>query len=380
MIFLNNDVLWLWLCVCVGLNRKKQLILLNKFKTIENIYNANLSLYREFDFLSPEELNLLSNKDLKNAENELKKISDFGAFVLTIDNADYPKVLKEIYDPPTLLYCKGKLVDMNKRLCISVVGTRKATAYGKSCAKNLSKALASQGVIIVSGLALGIDAFSHKGALEAGAPTVAVIGSGLDVPYPPANANLMKEIEQTGLVMSEYPLGSSPERFHFPERNRIISGVSQGIIVIEADLKSGSLITAKSATDQGREVFAVPGNINSVYSLGTNNLIKDGAKMALDANEIINDFKFNYPDRVFCSINFDEALYSTKEEKPSFSEFSSNEEKIISVLKEGRANADIVCEKTGIAISSVNSALLILELKGEIIKSAGGYYELNTKF
>ena len=377
---MNNSVLWLWLCVCVGLNRKKQLILLNKFKTIENIYNADLYLYKELDFLTDEELNLLSNKDLKVAENEFKKISDFGAFVLTIDSPDYPTILKEIYDPPTILYCKGKLVDMNKRLCISVVGTRKATAYGKSCAKNLSNALALQGVIIVSGLALGIDTFSHKGALEAGAPTVAIIGSGLDVPYPPSNANLMTEIEKTGLVMTEYPLGSTPEKFHFPERNRIISGISQGTIVIEADLKSGSLITAKSATDQGRDVFAVPGNINSVYSLGTNNLIKDGAKMALDANEIINDFKFNYPERVLNSINFDEALYSQNEKMASFSEFGSDEEKIISVLKEGRANADIVCEKTGIAIGSVNSALLILELKGEIIKSAGGYYELNTKF
>ena len=377
---MNNSVLWLWLCVCVGLNRKKQLILLNNFKTIENIYNADLYLYKELDFLTDEELNLLSNKDLKVAENEFKKISDFGAFVLTIDSPDYPTILKEIYDPPTILYCKGKLVDMNKRLCISVVGTRKATAYGKSCAKNLSNALALQGVIIVSGLALGIDTFSHKGALEAGAPTVAIIGSGLDVPYPPSNANLMTEIEKTGLVMTEYPLGSTPEKFHFPERNRIISGISQGTIVIEADLKSGSLITAKSATDQGRDVFAVPGNINSVYSLGTNNLIKDGAKMALDANEIINDFKFNYPERVLNSINFDEALYSQNEKMASFSEFGSDEEKIISVLKEGRANADIVCEKTGISISSVNSALLILELKGEIIKSAGGYYELNTKF
>lgn len=378
---MNNSVLWMWLCVSVNLKREKQLLLLEKFKTIENIYNAGLSEYAELGFLQPEEMNLLLNKDLCEAEKEFLKLSDYGVYTLTIDQPDYPEVLKHIYDPPTLLYCKGKFVNMNKYLCLAVVGTRKATAYGKSCSHNLAKSLASQGAVIISGMALGIDSKAHEGALDAGAPTVAVVGCGLDIVYPPSNANLMEKIIKTGMVISEYPLHSTPERYHFPERNRIISGISQGTIVVEADVKSGSLITANMANEQGRDIFAVPGNINSVCSKGTNALIKDGAKLVLCADDIIDEFNHSYPERIYNMMHREEPIFSEKRETYTpQTDISNPEDKILEIIKGGPANADKICEISRLDIGSVNSALLLMELKGTVIKSAGGYYELNSKF
>lgn len=378
---MNKAVLWMWLCVNVNLKRAKQLRLLEKFKNIENIYNAGLSEYAELDFLTHEEMNLLLKKDLTEVEKEYYNLSNYGVYTLTIDEPDYPRVLKHIYDPPTLLYCKGRFVDFNSKLCLSIVGTRKATPYGKSAAYSLSKTLASNGVVVVSGMALGIDTKAHEGALAAGEPTVAVIGCGPDVVYPKSNANLMKEIEKTGMIISEYPLHTAPAKFHFPERNRIISGISQGTIVVEADIKSGSLITAKSAGEQGREIFAVPGNINSLYSKGSNQLIKDGAKIALCAEDIICEFKNSYAERVLNSLNHEEPVFSERRETYTPPpESNSPEDMIMEIIKSGPANVDKICEITRLDTGSVNSALLLMELKGVIIKSVGGYYELNSMF
>lgn len=196
---------------------------------------------------------------------------------ITMENEKYPILLKQIYDPPKCLYVMGNIEILNNP-SIAIVGCREATEYGKKAATYFSYNLAKQNVTIVSGLARGIDSYSHIGTLKANGKTIAVIGSGLDIIYPKENEQLAKKIvEQGGAIISEYPLGTSPQKEHFPARNRIISGISQATLVIEAKEKSGSLITADFAMEQGKDVYSVPGNINSKNSVGTNNLIKDGA-------------------------------------------------------------------------------------------------------
>ena len=216
--------------------------------------------------------------------NEIKKIS--------IENEEYPKLLKQIYDPPKTLYIMGNEKLLNS-LCIAIVGCRDVTEYGKKAATYFSYNLAKNDITIVSGLAKGVDSFSHIGALEAKGKTIAVIGSGLDIIYPKENLNLVNRIiKQDGAIISEYPLGTKPDRWHFPARNRIISGLSKAVLVVEAKEKSGSLITADFAIEQGREVFAIPGNINSLNSMGTNKLIKDGAMPVLNFNDILSSVEF----------------------------------------------------------------------------------------
>ena len=377
---MNNTVLWMWLCESVKLKRIKQLLLLKRFQTIENIYNAGLCEYSESDFLTADEINLLLNKDISSLVEDYKRLESYGVYTLTIDEPEYPELLRQLCDAPTLLYCKGKFVNMNEKLCISVVGTRKATPYGKSTALNISKSLASHGVIIVSGMALGIDTKAHEGALAAGAPTVAVVGCGLDTVYPTSNTKLMSEIEKTGMIISEYPIGTIPAKFHFPERNRIISGISQGTLVVEADIRSGSLITARCANEQGRDIFAVPGNINSIYSRGTNSLIKDGAHVATCAEDVLHEYTMNYTNRLIKGLNIPEPAHSEITTDLPDTDSKNPEDIILHILKGGSVHIDRICELSRLGAGCVNSALLLMELRGLIIKAPGGYYELNSNF
>ena len=207
--------------------------------------------------------------------------------LLSIENPKYPMLLRQIYDPPKFLYVLGNVNILNN-LSVAIVGCREASQYGKSCAKYFAYNLAQQEINIVSGLAKGIDSFSHIGAIDTKGKTIAVIGSGLDVIYPKENEILAKQIlANGGTIISEYPLGTKPNKNNFPARNRIISGLSRGVIIVEAKEKSGSLITANFALEQGREVFAVPGNINSINSIGTNNLIKDGAIPVCNYSDVL---------------------------------------------------------------------------------------------
>ncbi len=206
---------------------------------------------------------------------------------ISINSKEYPQNLKNIYDPPKKIYLIGNK-DLLYQKGIAIVGARDATQYGKKIAYNLAKELSEQNIVIISGLAIGIDSYAHKGALEKG--TIAVLGSGIDNIYPKENLELAREIiKNKGCIISEYPLGTKPERLHFPQRNRIISGLSDGVVVIEASKKSGALITAEFALEQGKEVFAVPGDINKKQSEGTNQLIKDGAILLTSATDILEN-------------------------------------------------------------------------------------------
>lgn len=212
--------------------------------------------------------------------------------IINIQDGNYPRMLREIYDPPKSLYIAGNINILNKP-SIAIVGCRKPSEYGKKAAKYFAYNLAKQGINIISGLAIGIDSCAHLGALEAKGKTIAVVGNGLDTVYPKQNENLAKQIiKQGGAIISEYPLGTKPEKNHFPARNRIISGLSNGVIVVEAKEESGSLITADFAIEQGREVFAVPGNINSINSVGTNQLIQDGAIPICNYIDVLKYYNF----------------------------------------------------------------------------------------
>ncbi len=366
---MDNIIKWLWLHENVCMPRSKQYQLLEHFGNIENIYKANLSDYAEMDIFTDEELNLLTKKELDSCLVTLDKMNNLCGRVMTIDSPDYPELLKAIHDPPTVIYCRGRMPDLTNRLAIAMVGTRKATNYGKSCAFKFARELSLSGAVVVSGMALGIDAKSHEGAMAGDTPTIAVVGSGVDLAYPKANAPLMKEILKTGAVISEYPLGTPPAKFHFPERNRIISGLCHGTLVVEADFKSGSLITAKSANEQNRDVFALPGNITSIYSKGTNYLLKDGAHLVTCVEDILTYYRFDYP-HLFTA----EPVRIASEPDVETSVSKTPEDKILAAIGEGSVHTDTICEQTALDIGTLNATLLMLELSGKVIKLPGGFY------
>ena len=360
MMYLENNILWVWLDSVCRISRAKQNRLLSHFGDIESIYKADKEEYLSVYDFTAEDIRLLSDKDLNRAKDELKNLSDIGGQVISIDDERYPYLLKQIHTPPNILYVRGQLFDLNSYLMIAMVGTRKASGYGLTTAKGIAKELSASGAVVVSGLATGIDAMSHEGALLGKSPTVAVIGCGADICYPVSNTGLMKRIIKGGLVISEYPLGTIAQKFHFPERNRIISGISSGTIVVEADIKSGSLITAKYALEQDRDVFAVPGNINSMNSKGSNYLLKDGANLVTTASDILNFY------------GCEQIEYIPREE--IISPKHTAESKILEALNTDSLHKDTICEKTGIGASEVNSLLLLMELKGMVIHLPGGYY------
>ena len=278
---------------------------------------------------------------------------------LTIDDSAYPKLLKQIYDPPLLLYYRGDL-DATSDFSLAIVGTRKFTAYGQQVTEKITRELIANGLAIVSGLALGIDTLAHLAAMDASGRTIAVLGSGLDRQniYPSQNRYLADKIQaHGGLILSEYPLGTMPLKHHFPQRNRLISGMSLGTLVIEAGEKSGSIITAMHALDQNRDVFAVPGNIYSAYSAGTNSLIKLGAKLVSGAKDIIE------------SLNLAEAV-AYMENKKIIPE-STEEKLILNKLNYEPLHIDELVRLTKLDASIINSTLTIMEMKG-MIKNLGG--------
>lgn len=297
---------------------------------------------------------------------QLNKLKEFlyknGMKVTTPWEEDYPANLEEIDNKPMLLYYKGDILPKDA-LAIAIVGARKNTAYGKWAADYIAKELAALDVTIVSGLAAGIDRYAHLGALDGGGRTIGVLGTGIDRIYPSGNAGVYQRVEESGTIMTEYPLGTPPLPFRFPQRNRIISGLSLGVVVIEAKEKSGTLITAGFAAEQGREVFAVPGNINSIYSKGTNLLLKDGAKLVTSVDDII------------------EEIYQLKMEvegkepkQMSLEDLSEDEEKIYSLLKVEPRSRDEICSLTGMTADKVNQLLTRLELKEYIMELNGSKF------
>ena len=268
---------------------KKYIKLIQRFKSNKAIWNASKKELLEVEGIGEKIADLILDKRLKKyvyKHVEYMKYNNIN--IIGILDEKYPKILKEIYDPPIQLYIKGN-EDILNSLSIAIVGCREATNYGIKVAKEFAFNISKQGVNIISGLAKGIDSAAHLGTIEAKRKTIAVLGNGLDIIYPKQNANLADKILKTGgAIISEYPLGTLPKKQNFPARNRIISGLSKGIIVVEAKEKSGTLITVDFALEQGRDVYVIPGNINSINSTGTNELIKQGAKLVTKWEECIN--------------------------------------------------------------------------------------------
>ena len=277
---------WIWFSLINDFGNVKKHKLLEIYETPEKIfYLKNHEKLKQFGE------NVVSGISNKKYKEQIYKIIDFmgnnSIGIVTIEDEYFPKMLREIYDCPISLFVKGNMELLNKENKIAIIGCREFSEYGKNCALYFSYKLAKKDVTIVSGLARGIDSFSHYGTIKVDGTTIAVLGNGLDMIYPKENQKLAEEIvEKNGLLISEFPIGTIPEKRNFPARNRIISGISKGVIVIEAKKKSGTLLTVDFALDQGKDIYAVPGNINSINSVGTNDLIKQGAKLVTNFEEI----------------------------------------------------------------------------------------------
>ena len=318
--------------------------------------------------------NLASWREQIDLDAEMKRIEQSDVRVVTRDDVEYPKNLREIYDPPLVLYVKGALTERDA-LDIGVVGSRRTTLYGQEMARKLSFQLARVGVTVVSGLARGIDTAAHKGALQAKGRTVAVIGCGIDIVYPAENKKLADEIvEKGGAVVTEFPFGVQPDRQNFPMRNRIISGWSLGVVVVEANLKSGALITANQAAEQGRQVFAVPGRADSILSRGTNRLIKDGAKLTEDVEDILSEFEYLLPKRAVETAETDADGRGTQ---PAL-KLSETEEKVMAHIGNEEVGIDDIIRASGLTSACVSATLLALEMKRLVKPLPGKQYARNT--
>lgn len=280
---------WIWLASVEGLGPVKKLALLNKFKSVKKIYNATEKEILKVDGMSDKIVqNMQKAKDAKLLEKYEKYILKNDIKIINISDDNYPAKLKNIYAPPITIFAKGDISLLNSK-SIAIVGSREPSKYGIYVAEKFSKELSKEGITIVSGLARGIDTFAHVGALSSFGKTIAVLGSGIDIVYPKENAKYYREISEKGLIISEYIVGTAPESKNFPQRNRIISGLSDGVLVVEARKNSGTMITTDFALEQGKELYVIPGNITSNLSAGTNNLIKEGAKLVTDVYEILED-------------------------------------------------------------------------------------------
>lgn len=355
---------WLWLSSLPGVGSKSCLNLIRHFGSAENVYQCSFSELLASGLIRERiARNISENKNLDAINEYLKTVKENGIKVYTINDNEYPENLKNIYDPPPVLYVKGELIKEDL-LAVSIVGSRKASGYGLKVAERIALRLAELGITIVSGMALGIDSAAHRGALAAKGRTIAVFACGLKYVYPMTNYRLSREILKSGAIISEYPFDTEAYPAQFPARNRIISGMSLGVIVVEAGEKSGSLITADFALEQGREVFAVPGNINSSNSKGTNALIKSGAKLISKIEDIIEELNLSVIYKEKNNIN-----------KYDNSDISSEESRILSFLKDKGGGKDEIAAATALQPGQVMAALTMLEIKG-LVQQIGGIYLL----
>lgn len=358
---LPEDKYMLWLSLVNGIGNKKLYCMIDYFKTAKNIWEASKNDMYYVPELTEDYISMIiKSKDEKLLETQVNNLEKKGIHYFSFNNEMYPSALKEISDFPVGIYVVGELPDDNL-LKISIVGTRRCSEYGSLCSYKFGKELAENNIVVVSGMALGLDTMAHKGALDGGGKTIAVFGCGIDVCYPSSNRELMEKIKQNGCIISEYPLGTRPLGSNFPVRNRIISGLSAAAIVIEAAERSGSLITAYHALEQGRDVFALPGNITSKLSKGTNNLIKEGAFPITETKDILDYYNISE------NVKDDEIMKKIQELAP--------EEKLVyHCISSEPISVDEIILKTNSQIQTVQYILTMLELKGYIQRLPGQKY------
>ena len=289
---------WIWLAEKRGVRRQTKLALTQRFETPEELYYAETDEVLLTEGITREEAAALEDKDLRRAEEILEVCERQDYRILTIADAAYPRRLRNIFDPPILLYCRGRLPLMDEEAAIAVVGTRSYTPYGALCAGKLGGQLAAGGAVIVTGLAYGIDSLAARAALRNGGRVLGVLGCGLDVVYPRGSEELYEDVAAAGALITEYAPGTLPLSGNFPVRNRILSGLSVAVLVVEAPERSGALITAGTALEQGREVFAVPGPIDAPGSVGCNRLLRDGAGLVSDGWDLLREYEERFPGKL----------------------------------------------------------------------------------
>lgn len=396
----------LWLTLLLGAKNIELDLLLNAFDSAVDIYHASRDELCLVEGLTRDTIEIiLRNKDLEKAKTEFAECLKSGIKLIPSYAKQFPKRLLNIYCPPHILYVKGDIGDIDEELCIAVIGTRDCSEYGSKVGRRMGQDLASFGVTVVSGGAKGVDTASVSGASEALGRTIVVLGCGVDVVYPAENRALFKNIVENGAVISEYPLHSRPLRHHFPQRNRIISGICQGVVVLEAPKRSGSLITAKYALEQGRDVYAVPGNITSPLSAGSNELIKEGAYLVTNARDIISQYKYFIPVMYDNLKNrFDRGAVSDEESLPSLKntrslskeqmkqsialsekktlddlnldEYDDNQRKVLKLLAERDMNTDELLSQLDLTAGELNSTLINLEMLNVVVRKIDKRYSI----
>jgi DNA processing protein len=345
--------------------------LLERFGSPEAVFFATHSELSSLR-LKAESIESILKKEFHDvAQKEIENVRSLGGDILILDDGSYPFLLREIHDPPITLYVKGNWRECFEAPCVAVVGSRRCSTYGENASEMLSRDLANQGVCIVSGLARGIDTAAHRGAIRAKGKTIAVLGTGIDQIYPKENAKLVDEIvDSGGAVVSQFPLGTPPLKENFPYRNRVISGLSLGVLVIEASERSGSLITSRLALEQNREVFAVPGNITSKNSFGTNFLIKSGAKLVQQWKDVINELPIT--TSISPVVNSEGIEDDNRQPELIPSDLTDAEKKIWSFLSADEpVHIDQLSEVCGMTFGDLNYAILGLEMR-ELIRSMPG--------
>ncbi len=391
---------WVWLSeqkLPTGL----KLRLIEQFGTPESVYYAETDDYLQVEGMTQQFAALLADKSTAAADAILGDCERLGARILTMQDADYPVRLRNIYEPPCLLYVKGSLPLIDEEVAVAMVGTRTATPYGVETAEELAYAMAKQGALIVSGGAYGIDTAAHRGALRAGAKTVALLGCGIDVVYPRGNEQLYRDVAAVGALVSEYPPGTPAVGSHFPVRNRIISGLCLATVVVEAPERSGALITARTALEQGRDVYAVPGPVKAPMSRGCNRLIASGeAALAADAADILWEYEARYPHKLHCGhVELPRTMgYQARQEaaakaveqeeretlptldvRPGKTALTDDQACIVKCLKNGEMQVDDLIEAVGLPTRRVLSALTVLEIEGHVTQSGGKRFSLNAE-
>lgn len=349
---------WLAFMQVPGIGPSRIQVLLDRFGSLSRAWSSSGAELRETVSGHLAE-SILNSRESLDIELLYETSTRDGVRVVCLLDDHYPALLREVPSPPPVLYYRGQ-VSATDTTAVAIVGTRKMTRYGQDMARSIASDLARAGVTIVSGLALGIDGTAHRSALEAGGRTLAVLGSGIDVMYPGRHRDLARKIEQQGAVISDYPPGTPPDRFNFPPRNRIISGLSRGVVVIEAPERSGALITVDFAAEQGRDAFAVPGPVGASASAGCLRILREGATLVRSAEDILEDLHIRPVD------------YQQQGEEQVH--LSNEERRLLSVLTSQPQHIDDIAAQLGTTINNVSGELMMLELQGSVHSGGGGYY------
>lgn len=398
-------IYWLWYANLSGISLIQKLAMLQHFHDPEEIFHAREEALRQIPEITEQMIKAVSDKNLSPAQAILADCAEKGIGILTLAEESYPARLRNTYDPPLVLYVKGVFPDWESMPVIGIVGTRKASGYGLSTARRFGSQIAACGALVVSGGASGIDTMAMEGALDAGRPVVGVLGCGVDVVYPKTNKLLFSRVAENGCLLSEYPPRTQPAHWHFPERNRIISGISNGLLVVEAPEKSGALITARLALEQGRDVFAVPGNVDVLSCAGSNALLQDQATAALSGWDVVKEYAAVYPGcvrrqempasvaetalKVAQSRTIPEVSgkfndrnhkkYIDKDEKSTYSvlnkeapALSEAEQAVLACIHETPVPVDELIAQLGLPAGTVKSILTKLALKRLVLNHPGG--------